>query len=138
MRRRPNSSTAVSKVSDTPAPAPDVPDEDELDDEEADLCVGDLGYDYGNCVCSECGADLTSDGLCGSRSPRCPFTTRFQDEIVPGPVWRELRQVVANARSRKAYRFGSRGYHRVIKSTNAVIYADEYEAGAAGYEVQDD
>lgn len=103
-----------------------------------ELCVGDFGYDHSGLTCSECGSDLTSDGLCGSRSPRCPFASRFQDEVVPAAVWREVRQVVANTRSRRAYRYATRGYLRVLGSPHRVAFADEYEASAAGYEVHDD
>ncbi len=111
-----------------------VVDEDGADE----LCVGDFGFDYAGLSCSECGSDLTSDGLCGSRSPRCPFASRFQDEIVPAAVWREVRQVVANSCSRRAYRYGTRGYVRVLGSPHCLPFVDEYEATTAGYEVQDD
>ncbi len=133
MRRRPNSSTTVSKGSDTRPPVPPAPDEDEREDE---LCVGDPGYDYSGGVCGECESGLTRDGRCGNR--RCVYADLYQDEIVPAAVWREKRQLAGNPRSRRAYPWGTRGYWRVIKSGNAVVFRDESEADAAGYEVSVD
>ena len=101
-----------------------------------ELCVGDFGYDYSGGICGECGASLKCDGCCGNR--RCPYADFFQDEIVPGAVWAEKQQVAANTKSRRYYPWGTRGYLRVLKSDNVVIFRDESEADAAGYEARDE
>ncbi len=134
--RRQKAGTAVRATGTTRPSTPSPSDDDGLVAGDDNPCVGDPDYDYSGGVCGECGSGLTCDGRCGNR--RCVYADFYQDEIVPAAVRREKQQVVGNPRSRRAYLWGTRGYRRVVGSGHAVVFRDESEADAAGYEVRDD